>query len=47
MVAWYWIPICLSIGSFIGVLIMCLCSMAKVSNEVILDNYKIDNIKYE
>ena len=51
MVAWYWIPICLSIGSLLGVFVMCLCTMAKVSDEVILDTYKdkhkINNVKYD
>ena len=47
MVAWYWIPICLIAGSLLGVAVMCLCAIAKVSDEVILDNYKIKNVKID
>lgn len=47
MVAWYWIPIFTSIGAIIGVFTICLCKMAKQSDEIALENYKINNIKYE
>lgn len=47
MVHWYWIPISLSIGAIIGVFTICLCKMAKRSDEIALENYKINNIKYE
>jgi hypothetical protein len=45
VVNWYWIPICLSAGACLGVMVMCLCFVAKQSDENYQNN-KINNIKY-
>lgn len=40
MFAWYWIPTCLLVGMCLGAMVMCLCVVAKDSDE------RIRNIKY-